>query len=301
MDRSVMYRKLPGLCIGALLGLLLVTPAVAEEHELSCPDHFLSTDTQKVLPGLIVHPQNVYSVSPLQQFLFNFVPDVFNLDALHVISPRELLFSIEKNGFIPTPNGNVFLLHNQVYRLTVGCCGYWSIELDPDWAALGLTLPSLNAIYRYPTEMVIGDDDDDDDDFYTVGACFAWSTATTGVGTQDGWSAFLRPWQVFRSCPCGDPELIFNAGTLGIVNVDALHVDGDEVQFSVSVDKFLSPGGLFLRKQNVYSCNPSGAGQTCAEGDLSLQFDAVSYGLNDLDGYTPGCDVPCGIVCTEYR
>jgi hypothetical protein len=270
------------------------------EYEGGCPEDYLSTDTQKVLPGLIVHPQNVYSVSPLQQFLFNFVPDIFNLDALHVLSPNELLFSIEKNGFIPTPQGNVFLLHNQVYRLTVSCCGDWSVELDPEWAALGLTLPSLNAIYRYPSELMQADDDDDDDNFVAIaGACYAWSTATTGVGTQNGWSAFLRPWQVFRSCPCGDPELIFNAGTLGITNVDALHVDGCEVQFSVAVDKLLSPGGLYLRKQNVYRCSPSGAGQTCTEGDLSLQFDGVSHGINDLDGYTPGCDVSCYSGCTE--
>lgn len=270
-----------------LLACLLGMPVIAgrPQVENTCSGSYVSTATQQVKPKQTLHPQNVYFGPPLELHLVNFLPEVVNLDALHVISPERLLFSIDRNYLVSTANGLVTVLHNRpyVFELTGGAV---SIEPDLDYENLGLTLPSLNALYAF------GESDP---------GCYAVSTATSGAASQGGWTALLRPWQVWRFCPWSSPELLFNAGAnLGVPDVDALHIDGLAVEFSSSTSRVLA-GGQRIWSQNVYRCQPSGLDDSCTAGDLSLVFDGVAAGLRDLDAYSDSAGLPCsdGDPCTE--
>lgn len=284
MSRSKQLSIVASACIL----LFPLAPSSAAAPCDSSTQAFVSTKTVQVIGSKVVHPQDVYLAPSLDLFLVSFLPNALDLDALHVLSEDSLLFSANVNYTVATPGGNVNLLHNRPYLLDYSG-GSVVIQADAGWTALGVTLPSMNGLYRYGSGPLAG--------------CYAATVAVAGTATQGAWVRFVRPWEVWRFCPAATPELFFDAGALlgATGDIDALHIDGDRVVFSVNVDRPLS-GGPTLRHANAYTCLPTGVGRTCAANTVSLAFDGVASGLTSLGAFTPVGEIcPCNSLAWARR
>ncbi len=240
-----------------------------------CRDAYFSPATRHYA-GRMLHPQIVYAL-PSEDwpagdvFPALFLPNGLNLDGVHVLSPESLLFSVDRNAYVSTSAGLRRLKHNRVYRLSAG--DGVIIKRDSGWSALGFKPKTLDAIHT------AGD------------GCYSFSVSARESNPAGGW---MFPSQVYRACPGEDPELVFNAATLGVDNIDAVHMHGDVVEFSTGRHVYL-PGGKRLWSNNTYRCTPSPAGRTCAAADVTLSFEGTSIGLDDLDAFTDGSAVPCEV------
>ncbi|MCP3979507.1 MAG: hypothetical protein GY716_09285 [bacterium] len=247
--------------IGTLI-LLLSLPAAAGAP----PEAFYSPATPQVAGG-ILYPQNLYESPSGDVFLGSFLPSSTQIDAASVVSDDSFLFSTDKNAVIGTPGGVRFIIQNQVWRATATVSGVELMQ-DPQWAALGLNLRTLDALA------------------HTGNGCFAFSVAQAEFGP----GGILRPAQVHHKCPGQPAELLFDAAaSFRVSDVDAVHIDGDVVEFSIRQDQVIP--GRILRNQNTYRCEPAGPWKTCSAAALEDGFSGVGAGVRDLNAYSARVDV----------
>ncbi|MCP3982074.1 MAG: hypothetical protein GY716_22440 [bacterium] len=264
------------LSLGVAIVILAALPALGLGAP-ECRDAFYSPATPQFAGGAVIYPQNAYAVgsgSPLAGDVF---PTQFlqgmQIDALHAISPYEMLFSVDRPGIYSNATESLVLFPNRPYLVT----SWGGVEVSevPEWDALGIQLRTLNALHY-------------------AGGCFAFSVSAPefapGVGV-------LYPSQVHRKCPGEASEIVLNGASLGIGNVDAVHLSDEDVEFSSATNRFLW-GGPLVANQSTYRCAPVGG--SCAPGGVTPGFNGAAIGLQNLNAFTEGDGMTCddGNGCT---